>query len=86
MRFLFSMPSALRALGPLRKRGAERRSGKNPLQGAAARLAGLVDSAMDGIITIDQNQRILLFNRAAETIFGWTGSQVLGQRLDHHEA
>ena len=66
----------------MRKRGAERRSGKNPLQGAAARLAGLVDSAMDGIITIDQSQRILLFNRAAETIFGWTGSQVLGQRLD----
>ena len=78
----FSRPAAFQALGALPEPGVELRSGGDPLQGAAARLAGLVDSAMDGIITIDQNQRILLFNRAAETIFGWTGSQVLGQRLD----
>lgn len=48
----------------------------------AARLAGLLDSAMDGIITIDQAQRIQLYNRAAEKIFGWPASQVIGRRLD----
>jgi PAS domain S-box-containing protein len=48
----------------------------------AARLAGLLDSAMDGIITVDQEQRILMYNRAAEKIFGWPQMQVMGQKLD----
>ena len=49
---------------------------------AAALLAGLLDSAMDGIITVDHAQRIVLYNRAAETIFGWPRADVLGQSLD----
>jgi PAS domain S-box-containing protein len=48
----------------------------------AARLAGLLDSAMDGIITVDDHQRIVMYNRAAERIFGWPQLQVMGQRLD----
>ena len=48
----------------------------------AARLAGLLDSAMDGIITVDEQQRIVMYNRAAERIFGWPQLQVMGQKLD----
>ena len=48
----------------------------------AARLSGLLDSAMDAIITVDQAQTIILYNRAAEKIFGWPSAQTLGQRLD----
>ena len=48
----------------------------------AARLGGLLDSAMDGIITIDEAQRIVLYNRAAEKIFGWAAASVLGRPLD----
>jgi PAS domain S-box-containing protein len=47
-----------------------------------ARLSGLVDSAMDGIITVDAAQRIVLYNRAAEKIFGWPAAQVMGQSLE----
>ncbi|MES2971967.1 MAG: PAS domain-containing sensor histidine kinase [Pseudomonadota bacterium] len=52
-----------------------------PFDGAAARLAGLLDSAMDGIITMDEAQIILLYNRAAEKIFGWPADQVIGRPL-----
>lgn len=49
---------------------------------AAARLAGLLESAMDAIISIDAGQRIVLYNRAAEMIFGWPARAVMGQKLD----
>jgi len=47
----------------------------------AARLAGLLDSAMDGIITVDAAQTIVLYNRAAERLFGWPAADVIGQPL-----
>jgi PAS domain S-box-containing protein len=49
---------------------------------AAARLAGLLDSAMDGIITIDEGHRIVIYNRAAEKMFGWPAADVIGGQLD----
>ena len=47
----------------------------------AARLAAMLDSAMDAIISVDEAQTIVLYNRAAERIFGWPSDQVLGQPL-----
>lgn len=45
-------------------------------------LAGIVDSAMDAIVSVDQDQRIVLFNGAAERMFGWTAEQMIGQPID----
>ena len=47
-----------------------------------ARLRGIVDSAMDAIITVDQQQRIVLFNQAAETVFGCPRAEAVGAPLD----
>ncbi len=48
---------------------------------AASRLAALLDSAMDAIISIDEGGDIVLYNRAAEATFGWPVQQVLGKPL-----
>ncbi len=45
-------------------------------------LAGMLESAMDGIITVDLKQRIVMYNRAAEKIFGWPAAQVMGRSLE----
>lgn len=47
-----------------------------------SRLAGIVESAMDAIVTIDSRQQVLVFNRAAEQMFGCTAREALGQTLD----
>lgn len=47
------------------------------------RLAGVIASAMNAVITIDAEQRIVLFNRAAENIFGCSDRDALGKSLDH---
>ncbi|QJR14240.1 PAS domain-containing sensor histidine kinase [Usitatibacter palustris] len=46
-----------------------------------ARLRGIVESAMDAIITVDEAQRIVLFNAAAESVFGCPREQAIGSSL-----
>lgn len=41
-----------------------------------------VNSVMDAIVAIDETQHIVLFNPAAEQMFGRTASEVLGQSFD----
>ncbi|MBE9502587.1 MAG: HD-GYP domain-containing protein [Proteobacteria bacterium] len=41
----------------------------------------LVDSALDGIVTMDAYGRIIAFNPAAEKIFGYRRSEVIGKRV-----
>lgn len=53
------------------------------LRRSEQRLQGIVSSAMHAIITVDQTQRILVFNRAAEEIFRCPASEALGQSIDN---
>ncbi|HSA88673.1 MAG TPA: PAS domain-containing sensor histidine kinase [Burkholderiales bacterium] len=51
-------------------------------EASEAQLAGIVDSAMDAIISVDESQRIMLFNRAAEQVFRVRREEALGTSLD----
>ena len=48
---------------------------------ANARFAGMVGISADAIITIDESQRIVLWNRGAEEIFGYVADEIVGQPL-----
>ena len=45
-------------------------------------LAGLFESAMDAIISVDESQCIVLFNPAAERMFGLSVAEAIGQPID----
>jgi len=49
---------------------------------AQRRLGAIVDSAMDAVITVDEEQKIVLFNRAAEQVFRVRRDDMLGTPLD----
>ena len=51
------------------------------LGGARRRLEGIVESVMDAIITVDESHRIVLFNPAAERMFGVSGDDAMGEPL-----
>ena len=44
-------------------------------------LSGFLAISADAVIAVDDEQRILFFNRGAERIFGWTAAEVGGQYL-----
>ncbi len=46
------------------------------------RFEGIVHSAMDAIVTVDDAHKIVLFNQAAEKMFQWGAEEVLGRPLD----
>ncbi|HET9003225.1 MAG TPA: ATP-binding protein [Gemmatimonadaceae bacterium] len=47
-----------------------------------ARFEGILEIAADAIITVDESQRIVHFNRGAERIFGYQAAEVIGQPLN----
>ena len=61
---------------------AGRREAEEKLRLSQLRLDGIIRSAMDAIITVDEDQRIVMFNRAAEDMFGASAAESMGQQLD----
>ncbi|WP_284616817.1 hybrid sensor histidine kinase/response regulator [Aquabacterium humicola] len=64
------------------QRERARQQAERALREREQRLAGIVDSAMDAVITIDDQQRIKVFNAAAGRVFGIEPSAAIGLTLD----
>jgi len=71
----------LSAAVSLRRADGKRRASELALRDERTRLAGLIDSAMDAIVTVNADQQIILFNPAAEKMFGHTRAVIVGESL-----
>src|SRR5215212_148915 len=45
-------------------------------------LAGIVTISADAIICVDESQKIIFFNEGAESIFGYSADEMMGQSLE----
>ena len=60
----------------------ERLRTEDALRVSEQRLARVLDSAIDAIVTFDTNRRIVLFNEASEKVFRCSAAEAIGHPLD----
>ena len=60
---------------------SEQKATSRELEDNESRLRAVLDSTVDGIITIDEEGRILSINPAVTTIFGYTDLELLGHNV-----
>jgi len=59
----------------------ERTRAERALTESAEQLRAVVETAVDGVILIDSQAHILLFNPACEGLFGYSSDEVMGQNV-----
>ncbi|MBF0140204.1 MAG: PAS domain S-box protein [Magnetococcales bacterium] len=59
----------------------ERKRSEAALRRSEATIRSIVETAISGIVTIDQTGRIILFNPAAERMFGYNSLEVIGENV-----
>jgi two-component system cell cycle sensor histidine kinase/response regulator CckA len=76
------VPLVLLGASLLSRMASERKQSEEELRISTLRFSSVVASAMDAIITLDESLRIIVFNKAAEKMFGCQAQDVLGAPLD----
>lgn len=72
---------------------SERTLSEEALRDSEEKLRTITNTAKDAVIMLDEKGTVLYWNPAAETIFGYTGKEIIGRNLDsllatkqYHEA
>lgn len=69
-------------IGELRAIESMHHETQEGLRAIEVQLAGIIHSAMDGIVTINEKQEVILFNAAAEHMFGCLAKEAIGQSIN----
>ena len=59
----------------------ERKAMEEELRQAKQKLEAVIEAAPAGIVVLDREGRVQLWNRAAERIYGWTAEELVGRTL-----
>jgi PAS domain S-box-containing protein len=73
---------ALQTIAHIFGSALERKYAEEAVRESRNRLTGIIESAMDAIIAMDSQQRIVAFNATAEKMFRCPREEALGQSLD----
>jgi PAS domain S-box-containing protein len=66
----------------LNRTDAERRLAAERVRANQMRLQAIVESALDAVVTVDRAGVVTAWSARAETTFGWTAAQAVGQAID----
>ncbi len=72
----------LRGFSKVARDISERKAAEEELRQSQERLRGVLQSAMDGIITVDAHQNVVMFNAAAERMFQYPATEAMGKPLN----
>jgi PAS domain S-box-containing protein len=61
---------------------SRRKAAEEAARRSEARLEGIISIAADAIISVDEQQRVVMYNEGARRIFGWSSAEALGKPLD----
>jgi PAS domain S-box-containing protein len=78
---IFDEENKLRGFTKIARDITERKEAEEAVREAAVRLKAIVETAVDGIITIDERGLIESINPAAERIFDYTHDEVVGRNI-----
>ena len=73
---------ALQRQRAIRAALAERERLEEERHASDAMFASILAIAADAVVTIDEDHKVIHFNKGAEEIFGWRAPEVIGQPLD----
>jgi two-component system sensor kinase FixL len=59
----------------------ERIRAEEALRASEAKFSGIISISSDAIVSVDEEQRIVHFNKGAETVFGYREHEIVGQPL-----
>jgi PAS domain S-box-containing protein len=78
---IYDLENRLRGFTKIARDMTGRKQAEEAVREAAVRLKAIVDTAVDGIITIDEQGAVESMNLAAQRIFGYTHQEVVGHNI-----